>query len=101
MELVAAAVLFLVFVLFLIHDFLEISTLKYGLLKAMTMQSKDVERELQALLKIKGDAKILNGEFRKLEKIYLSRLNLYLMKTIGEDDSVARREILRKDKLEI
>jgi hypothetical protein len=76
---------------------MEISILKYGILKAMATQSKEVERALNNLLKTRDDYKVLNKDFKKLEKIYLTNLNAYLLQLSETDTDMLRREILKKD----
>lgn len=101
MEIVIAGLSVLLICLFVIYDYLEITALKYGILKAISTQSKDVDSALQKLLKSKDDYKILNKEFKKIEKIYLTSLNSYLIQLSDADTDTLRREILKMDNFEL
>lgn len=101
MEIVIAGLSVLLICLFVIYDWLEITALKYGILKAIATQSKDVDSALQKLLKSKDGYKILNKEFKKIEKIYLTSLNSYLIQLSDTDTDTLRREILKKDNFEL
>lgn len=101
MLLVVIALLVLFALLLILHDHLEISVLKYGLLKAMAVQSKAVDRALKLRLETKKDCKILNKEYKKLEKIYLSHLTMYTFQFRGMDNGTLRKEILHGDQLEL
>lgn len=101
MEIMGGTVFVLVIFLFVIYQYLEISALKYGVLKAMATQVMAVNRALQELLKTKDDYKILNKEFKKLESIYLISLNLYLIHHKDADSLKLRREILNKENFEL
>jgi len=67
----------------------------------MATQSEEVNRALQKLLNAKGDYKIINKEFKKLEKIYLSSLNLYLIDRRGADGPTIKREILKNENFKL
>lgn len=101
MEIMGATVFVLVIFLFVIYQYLEISALKYGVLKGMATQVMAVDRALQALLKTKDDYKIINMEFKKLENIYLTKLNLYLIEHKDADSLKPRREILNTENFEL
>ena len=85
----------------LVYGKLEITPLKYCVLKSMAAQSKAVETELTKLLEDRTDYKILNKEFNRLEKIFVGKLNTYMFefRTSGTQD--IRKEILGTDKLEL
>jgi hypothetical protein len=93
---VVMALCLLVLVFFPIYDHLEISTLKYGLLKAIAAQSKAVDTALSEILYEKENNKILNKDYRKLEKLYISDLNLFLLRRFDEGCHSIRNEILSK-----
>ena len=101
MEIIAAGLFILLLFVFVIYDYLEISALKYGVLKALASQSKAVDSALQKLLKTKNDYKILNKEFKKIENIYLTSLNDYLIQFMPADHKTVRREILKKNHFEL
>ena len=101
MLLTITATLMFGFLLLLLHRYLEISALKYGLLKAMATQSKAVDRELRSHLRRRRDCKILNKEYKKFEKIYLTHLNMYMFQFSGMDSGSLRKEILDGDPLEL
>ena len=100
MELIATALFVLVLFTIVIYNQLEISMLKYGVVKAMATQSKVVNSALQELLTNKDNFKITNKEFRRIEKIYLDQINLYLVQHAAVDDTALRREIFKKERLE-
>ena len=93
--------LFIFFFLLFVYDYLEITLLKYGVLKAMATQSKDVDRALHEFLETRDDFKILNKQFKKFEKIYLTNLNIYIFKSNNTDSRTLRREILKNKYLEL
>jgi hypothetical protein len=93
---VVIALCLLVLVFFTIYDRLEISTLKYGLLKAIAAQSKEVDKALSEMLYEKDGNKILNKDYRKLEKLYISDLNIFLLRRFDEGCRSIRNEILSK-----
>ncbi|MGD9309246.1 MAG: hypothetical protein PVG51_08920 [Desulfosarcina sp.] len=101
MEMLVGAVIALALFFCMVYNHIEISILKYGVLKAMAAQSKDVYRALQELLNTKGDAKINNKEYRRIEKIYLHSLNIYIISRNQVGDAVLRSEILKSEKLEL
>jgi len=101
MEFAIAALFVLALFLFVVYEYFEISALKYGVLKGMATQSKKVDKALQELLTTKTDNKILNNEFKKLERIYLTNLNLYLIQHMDADHLNLRREILNKENFEL
>ena len=101
MEIMIAGSSVLLLCLIVMYDYLEITALKYGVLKAIAAQSKEVERALKSLIKTKDDYKILNKDFKKLEKIYLTNLNAYLIQLSDADTNMLRREILKKDNVEL
>ena len=101
MELLAIVLLLAALFRFGIYGHLEMSLWRYGILKAMAAQSRDVNRALQELLRGRDDYKISNREFRSLENLYVSHLNRYLLRRGRIDDAVVRREILESDNLEL
>ena len=101
MEIMIAVPCVLLLCLIVMYNYLEITILKYGILKAMATQSKEVDRALKNLLKTRDDYKILNKDFKKLEKIYLTNLNSYLIQFSDADTNMLRREILKKDNFEL
>lgn len=101
MEIVIAGLFVLLLCLFVVYGYMEITTVKYGILKAIATQSKDVDSALKKLLKSKDDHKILNKEFKLIEKIYLTRLNSYLIQRSDADTDTLRREILKADNFEL
>jgi hypothetical protein len=101
MEILIAGLFVLVIFLFVLYDYSEITALKYGILKAMATQSKEVDRALQKLIATKDDYKILNKEFKNLEKIYLTNLNSYLILFMETDSIALRRSILKKDNFKL
>ena len=58
MEIFLAGLFVLVIFLFVIYDYLEITVLKYGILRAIATQSKEVDRALEKLIANKDDYKI-------------------------------------------
>ena len=82
-----------------VHGHLEITPVKYGILKAMACQSKRADRALRQLLQGRNDCKIINKEFKRVEKIYITDLNRYLFQFNGAGSIFLRREILREDRL--
>ena len=101
MEIMIAVPCVLLLCLIVMYNYLEITILKYGILKSMATQSKEVDRALKNLLKTRNDYKILNKDFKKLEKIYLTNLNSYLIQFSDADTNRLRREILKKDNFEL
>jgi len=97
------AIVFVIAALFRIgiYGHLEMSVWRYGVLKAMAAQSRDVNRALQELLRGKADYKISNREFRALENVYVSHLNRYLLRRGRVDDAALRREILKSENFEL
>ena len=94
---------FLAIILFrlLVYGNMEITPLKYCVLKSMAAQSKAVGGELTKLLDHKSDYKVLNKEFNRLEKIFVGKLNNYLFKFRHSENQVIRKEILKANKLEL
>ena len=80
----------------LVYGNLEITPLKYCVLKSMADQSKAVDSELTKLLDHKTDYKILNKEFNRLEKIFVGRLNTYLFEFRHSENLVIRKEISKR-----
>ena len=101
MEIMIAVPCVLLLCLIVMYNYLEITILKYGILKGMATQSKEVDRALKNLLKTRADYKILNKDFKKLEKIYLTNLNSYLIQFSDADTNMLRRKILKKDNFEL
>jgi hypothetical protein len=101
MEIFLAGLFVLVIFLFVIYDYLEITALKYGILRAIATQSKEVDRALEKLIAAKDDYKILNKEFKKIERIYLTSLNSYLIQLPDADSFTLRNIILRKDNFKL
>lgn len=101
MEILLAGLFVLVIFLFVIYDYLEITALKYGILRAIATQSKEVDRALEKLIAAKDDYKILNKEFKKIEKIYITSLNSYLIQLPDADSIALRNIILKKDNFKL
>ena len=101
MELLAIVLLVAALFRFGIYGYLEMSVWRYGILKAMAAQSRDVNRALQELLREKDDYKISNREFRSLENLYVSHLNRYLLRQGRVDNAAVRREILKSENFEL
>lgn len=80
---------------------IEITPLKYCILKAMANQSKDVANELEKLLSKKSDYKIINKEFKSLEKLFVGNLNTYLFEIRDSDVHEFRKKILETTQLEL
>ena len=95
------AVLVLVLIIVVVYDHFEITAMKYFVLKAMATQSKAVERALHNLLKTRHDYKLLNKDFKRIERVYLSSLNKYLVQRSKSDGRSLRREILRNENFEL
>ncbi len=97
---IAVVLALLMFLLLLhVHGHLEISLVKYGILKAMVSQSKRADHALRQLLQGRDDCKILNKEFKRVEKIYITDLNRYLFQFNGAGSVFLRSEILRQEHL--
>ncbi|MDJ0783221.1 MAG: hypothetical protein QNJ22_14685 [Desulfosarcinaceae bacterium] len=90
------ALLTLAMVLHLVYEHMEINTIKYGILNAIASQSAAVNDALLQLLRSKESPRILNKDYRKLEKVYLSRLNRYLIEHIDADNRTVKKEILMR-----
>ena len=101
MELIAAALFVLALVYVVIYNQVEISMFKYGILRALASQSKVVDNALQELLTSKDDYRIKNKEFRRIEKLYMHRINLYLLRHQDVDDTMLRRDILKSKPIEL
>lgn len=80
-----------------IYDYMEISAMKYCVLKAMATQSKAVNKALHKLLKDRHDYKILNKDFKTMEKVFLTNLNDYFIKNMDSDGPSLRKAILKED----
>jgi hypothetical protein len=85
----------------LVYENLEITPLKYCVLKLMAAQSTTVDHELTKLLNHKIDYKILNKEYKRLEKIFVGRLNTYLFEFRHSEIQVIRKALLKTNKLEL
>lgn len=85
----------------LVYGNMEITPLKYCVLKSMAAHSKAVDGELTKLLDKKRDYKILNKEFNRLEKIFVGKLNTYLFEFRNSGIQAVREEILKTEKLEL
>jgi hypothetical protein len=85
----------------LVYRNLEITPFKYCVLKSMADQSKAVDRELTKLLENRTDYKIVNKEFKRLEKIFVGKLNTYLFEFRSSESRVIRKKILKTNKLEL
>ena len=94
---IAAIFLYRVFV----FGNIEITPLKYCILKSMANQSKDVAIELEKLLSRKTDYKIINKEFNRLEKIFVGNLNTYFYEIRQSDVHEFRKRILKTTNLEL
>ncbi len=101
MDITIGAALVLVLIIVVVYDYFEITAMKYCVLKAMADQSKAVEGALLNLLKTRNDFKLLNKDFKMIEKIYLTRLNKYLIQRSESDGRSLRREILRNENFEL
>jgi hypothetical protein len=101
MGILLLSILTLILFRVLIFGNMEITPLRYCVLKSMASQSKAVDSELTKLLDHKSDYKILNKEFSRLEKIYVGRLNTYLFAFRHSENQVIRKEILKTNKLEL
>jgi hypothetical protein len=86
---------------FLVFNYLEVSPLKYGVLKAMASQSRELDQALQELLNNKPDLKILNKDYRIFEKIYLANLNMFIFQNNASDSFSLRKEILQNKRFQI
>ena len=100
-DIAIGAVLVLVLIIVAVYDYFEITAMKYCILKAMAAQSKAVEMSLHNLLKTRNDFKLLNRDFKNIEKIYLTSLNDYLIQRSDSDGRNLRREIFKKENLEL
>ena len=98
--LLAGIVAFFLYRVFVFGN-LEITPLKYCILKSMANQSKDVAIELEKLLRKKPDYKIINKEFKSLEKIFVGNLNTYFFEIRQSDVHEFRKRILKTTKLEL
>ena len=67
----------------------------------MANQSKDVANELEKLLSKKTDYKIINKEFKRLEKIFVGNLNNYFFEIRQSDIQEFRKRILKTTNLEL
>lgn len=101
MELIAAALFVLALVCVVMYNHAEISLMKYGLLRALASQSEVVDSALRELLTTKVDYRITNKEFRRIEKLYIHRINLYLLRHENVDSAVLRRDILINKRFEL
>jgi hypothetical protein len=94
-----------IFALFLfwlvVYGNLEITPLKYCILKSMADQSKEIDEELNKLLKSRTNYKILNNDFNRLEKIFVGKLNTFLFEFRNSETKVIRKEILKTNKLDL
>jgi hypothetical protein len=84
-----------------VYGKLEITPLKYWILKAMADHSKEVNNELNKILKNRNDYKILNNDFNRLEKIFIGKLNIYLLEFRNSESKDIRKEILKTKKFEL
>jgi hypothetical protein len=84
-----------------VYNYLEISPLKYGILKAMASQSKELDQALEELLKNRPDLKVLNKDYRTFEKRYLANLNLFILQHKELDRYSLRRGILQNKRFQI
>ena len=100
MELAITALLVLLVGRFFVYNYLEISPLKYGVLKAMASQSREVNQALKRRLNDNSDLKILNKEYRNFERIYLASLNVFLLQFKASDNVSLRKEILETEQLQ-
>lgn len=101
MDITIGAALILVLIIVVVYDYFEITAMKYCVLKAMADQSKAVEGALLKLLMTRNDYKLLNKDFKMIEKIYLTSLNKYLIQRSESDRRSLRREILRNENFEL
>jgi hypothetical protein len=101
MEFGIAALLVLLAGRLFVYNYLEISPLKYCILKAMTSQSKELDQALQELLMNKPDLKILNKDYRSFEKMYLASLNIFILQYNESDSFSLRKGILQNKRFQI
>jgi hypothetical protein len=101
MEMIAAALFVLVLLIVVIYNQSEISMLKYGVLRALATQSKVVDSALQELIATKDNHRITNKEYRRIEKIYLTRINVFLVQHDAVDDTVLREAILNNKRFQL
>ena len=97
MATVIGVMLVMVLIGVMLYDYMEISAMKYCVLKAMAAQSKAVDRDLHKLLKTRQDYKILNKDFKTMEKVFLTNLNNYLVNQMDSDGPSLRRAILKEN----
>ena len=98
---IIGSLLVLVLTIVVLYDYFEITAMKYCLLKAMATQSMEVDRALHNLLKTRHEYKLLNKDFKKIEKVYLTSVNNYLIQQMDVDGRSLRREILIKENFEL
>lgn len=91
----------LLFFLLFVYDNLEVTPMKYAVLRAMATQSREVDRSLHDFLRTKDDFKIMNKEYKRFQKIYLANLNVYILKFGEADNRMLRKEILSMKNIEL
>lgn len=91
----------LLFFLLVVYDNLEITPMKYAVLRAMATQSREVDRSLHDFLRTKDDFKIMNKEYKRFQKIYLANLNVYILKFGDAGNRMLRKEILSMKNIEL
>lgn len=84
-----------------VYNYLEISPLKYGILRAMASQSRELDQALQELLMDKPDLKIVNKDYRTFEKIYLANLNMFILQYHESGRFSLRKGILQNKRFQI
>jgi hypothetical protein len=101
MELIAVALFVLALVCVVMYNHAEISLVKYGLLGALASRSEVVDTALRELLTTKDDYRITNKEFRQIEKLYIHRINLYLLRHENVDGAVLRRDFIENKRVDL
>lgn len=101
MEFGIAALLVLLVGRLFIYNYLEISPFKYGILKAMASQSKELDQALEELLRNRPDLKVLNKDYRTFEKRYLANLNMFILQHNESDRISLRKGILQNERFQI
>jgi hypothetical protein len=101
MEFGIAAFLVLLAGRFFVYNYLEISPLKYGILKAMASRSKELDLALEELLMNRPDLKVLNKDYRTFEKRYLASLNMFILQHKELDRISLRKRILQNKRFQI
>ena len=101
MGVIISTLFVLLFFLLFVYDNLEITPMKYAVLRAMASQSGEVDRSLHDFLRTKDDFKSMNKEYKRFQKIYLANLNVYILKFGEADNRMLRKEILSMKNIEL